>query len=392
MEQLQGLPLPRSVWETEVLPRRITGYQPHELDKLCVAGELVWRGFEPVGNGMAELPSIWPTTFLYSLPPPEPAEGELVEKVRDRLRNRGAMFIDELARDLDEFPHEVQGALWELVWSGELSNDTIDPLRSFSASVRGGRRSGRSSLEGFRSRRASRAPGTQGRWTLLPNISLEGGRQTERQLALANQLVRRYGLVTRSIVKSENIPGGFAGLYPVLKSLEESGKVRRGYFVAGLGGAQFAAPGVEHELRRSVDGDAVSPRVLGASDPANPYGAALPWPLPPPSAARPQRVSGARVILWEGDLVGFLGRSEQQLTTFLPAAPAERKRAIEGLVSGLVEMTRHGSPVYLTQVDGVDPGESLLGTNLVSVGFVATPRGYLLRAPREKSERRRGDA
>jgi ATP-dependent Lhr-like helicase len=196
-------------------------------------------------------------------------------------------------------------------------------------------------------------------------------------------LVERYGILTREMVSAENVTGGFAGLYPVLKAMEESGRVRRGYFVAGLGAAQFAAPGADERLRQPADA-AERPEgatlVLAATDPANPYGAALAWPSrDAESGARPQRAAGARVILHEGSLLGYLGRTGQSLTTFLPVTQPERSAAGDALVRALAGMAAPGSPVFLAKIDGRGPAESDLSELLLRAGFAATSRGYLHR-------------
>lgn len=214
---------------------------------------------------------------------------------------------------------------------------------------------------------------------------------TERLVSLAMQLIARYGVVTRSLARGENVTGGFAGLYPVLKSLEESGKVRRGYFVAGLGGAQFAAHGAEHELRQTGGDQEPVPLLLAATDPANPYGTALPWPRCEPPAMRPQRAAGGRVILLDGELLGYLGKTERQLTTFLPTEESQRGRAQLALVEGVAQLAAESDPVYLTHVDGMAPGDSVLATTLIAHGFVPTTRGYLLRgANRRETQNARG--
>jgi ATP-dependent Lhr-like helicase len=206
---------------------------------------------------------------------------------------------------------------------------------------------------------------------------------TERQTAIAAQLVERYGVLTREMVSSENVAGGFAGLYPILKAMEDSGRVRRGYFVAGLGAAQFAAPGADERLRQPVTSDEAHAQpalILAATDPANPYGTALPWPVQDESAgARPQRAAGARVILHQGSLVGYLGRTGQSLLSFLPPTEPERTAARNALVEALAARAAPGAPVFLAKIDGGSPADSDLSATLLVAGFVATSRGYLHR-------------
>ena len=183
---------------------------------------------------------------------------------------------------------------------------------------------------------------------------------------------------------AENVPGGFAGLYPVLKAMEDSGRVRRGYFVAGLGAAQFAAPGASERLREPEDeqADDDGGLVLAATDPANPYGAALAWPGKDSGGARPQRAAGARVILSRGRLIGYLSRTGQQLLTFLPEVEPARTAARQALADALAQLAAPGSPVFLTKIDGRAAGSTEWAELLVQTGFVNTSRGLLHRGGR----------
>jgi ATP-dependent Lhr-like helicase len=169
-------------------------------------------------------------------------------------------------------------------------------------------------------------------------------------------------------------------VYDVLKAMEEAGRVRRGYFVAGLGATQFAAPGAEDRLRSLRDRPAAAHLVvLAATDPANPYGAALPWPER--EGARAGRTGGAFVILRDGELLGYLGRAERSLLTFLPADEPERAHASESLARALADMVDLGRrrTLLLTQIDGDPTEKSPLGPHLVRAGFAATSRGYFKR-------------
>lgn len=200
-------------------------------------------------------------------------------------------------------------------------------------------------------------------------------------MAHATQLIERYGVVTREMVASEGLEGGFSGIYPVFKALEETGRIRRGYFVAGLGAAQFAAPGADDRLReRTADDGAEGPKavILAATDPANPYGAALPWPERPDDA-RPTRTAGARVILHGGQLIGYLNRSSEQLLTFLPEAEPQRSRAQAALVEMIRNLATDRAPALLSLIDRVAPEASAFASPLQAAGFVATSRGLLHR-------------
>ena len=381
IEQLQGAALPVSALEQHILPQRIEGYRPSDLDELCAAGEVVWRGCEALGPDDGRIALFLTDDYSRLTVAAEPATGGLAAQIRQLLAERGALFFDDIATAIGGFRNDVLAALWELVWTGEATNDTLAPLRSLR---RGSRRGGRATTTGrrtFRSRRLSKAPGSEGRWTLLARSGGPAYTATERQTALASQLIRRYGILTREMVVAENVSGGFAGLYPVLKAMEESGRVRRGYFVAGLGAAQFAAPGAGERLREPED-DAVPGQcglVLAATDPASPYGAALSWPAREDVSARPQRAAGARVVLAQGSLLGYLGRTGQQLLTFLPDAEPQRTANRETLARTLADLAAGGSPVFLTKIDGTSATASDLADPLVQAGFIATSRGLLHR-------------
>ena len=266
----------------------------------------------------------------------------------------------------------VLRALWDLVWSGEVTNDTMAPLRAL-----GPRRSGSVRL-GAKPRpgalRRSGPPAAAGRWSLVAPMLLPPTTATELAHARATQLLDRFGVVTREAVLAEGVPGGFAGVYGVLKTMEESGKVRRGYFVAGMGAAQFAHPGAVDRLRASrddADGDRdVEALVLAATDPAQPYGAALPWPE---SGGRPARAAGAFVVLVGGRPVAFLERGARSLLTF-GNEPLTWTDALAGLVKD-GRLRR----IELQRIDGVPVGESPHVDGLRSAGFVDGYRGLTLR-------------
>ncbi|MFN2387265.1 MAG: DEAD/DEAH box helicase [Thermoanaerobaculia bacterium] len=380
VEQLQGAPLPASVLESEVLPARVAGYKPADLDVLCAAGEVVWRGIEPLGPSDGRIALYLAEQAPLLAPPRAEAAGELAGKIRELLERRGALFYSELAAETGAFPGDLVTASWDLVWAGEVTNDTLAPLRSYAGGKRPTSRRKLSRGRSFRSRRSG-PPGSEGRWTLTPRAETAktAPSETQRRAALAQQLLERYGVLTREAVHAEGIPGGFSAVYEVLKALEEAGRIRRGYFVAGLGATQFALPGAEDRLR-SLREPSEEPEtlVLAATDPANPYGAALPWP---DSDARPQRAAGAQVILRDGALVAYAGRTERNLVTFLPAEEPERghaARAIAETLTGLVESGRRRA-LLVAKVDGQDPASSALGPYLLEAGFLPGSRGYLKR-------------
>jgi ATP-dependent Lhr-like helicase len=381
LEQLQGLALPASDWERYVLPSRVADYRASDLDELCAAGEVAWRGFDSLGNDDGRIAFYLADHLPRLAPDAMPVEGELEGKVRELLSKRSALFFEDLVRELGGFRNDLIDAVWRLVWSGEVTNDTLMPLRSLRRQNQPKRTKTARATRGFRSRRQTKLPGSEGRWSLLLPPGTHRPTATELQTSLATQLLERYGVVTREMVASEGVAGGFSGIYPIFKAMEEAGRVRRGYFVAGLGAAQFAAPGADDRLRerRSAD-EPTAALVLAANDPANPYGAALPWPdRTVDEGMRPGRAAGARVVVHEGLLLGYLGKTGQHLLTFLPENEPERSVARDAMVEAIVKLATSERPVFLTKIDGSSPGESPLGRTLEDAGFVGTSRGMLHR-------------
>jgi ATP-dependent helicase Lhr and Lhr-like helicase len=371
--RLQGAAAPWSVLERDVLPARVRSYRPADLDALAASGEVVWIGAGALGAGDGRVALCF-RDQVRLLAPPAPEErpdGELHDALRAHLTAHGASFWPDIASAAgvaDE--RAVLGALWDLVWAGEVTNDTMAPLRAF-----GSRRSSRSSRAGARPRpgtmRRTGPPAAAGRWSLVAPLLAPEPTVTELAHARAMQLLDRYGVVTREAVLAEGVPGGFAGVYGVLKTMEESGKVRRGYFVAGMGAAQFAHPGAVDRLRASRAGDGGDETlVLAATDPAQPYGAALPWPE---SAGRPARAAGAFVVLADGEPVALLERGARSLLTFGSGA-AEWTDALAGLVKD-GRLRR----IELQRIDGLPIGESPLAEGLRAAGFVDGYRGLTLR-------------
>ena len=373
--RLQGAAVPWSVLERDVLPARVRGYRPADLDALAAAGEVVWIGAGAIGadDGRVALCFRDQARLLAPVAPDELPDGEMHRALRGYLAEHGASFWPDLLRAsgvADE--RAVLRALWDVVWSGEVTNDTMAPLRAL-----GPRRSGSVRL-GAKPRpgalRRSGPPAAAGRWSLVAPMLLPPTKATELAHARATQLLDRFGVVTREAVLAEGVPGGFAGVYGVLKTMEESGKVRRGYFVAGMGAAQFAHPGAVDRLRASRDGadgdHEVEALVLAATDPAQPYGAALPWPE---SGGRPARAAGAFVVLADGRPVAFLERGARSLLTF-GKEPFTWTDALAGLVKD-GRLRR----IELQRIDGVPVGESPLADGLRSAGFVDGYRGLTLR-------------
>ena len=298
VDQLAGLPIPASVLERDVLPARIPGYQPRLLDELGSLGEVAWVGRGSLGRDDGRIALVRPgRDALRPVGLPDGTErptGTRHDGIRDHLASRGASFYRDLHRAAGGGPdREVLDALWDLVWAGEVTNDTFAPLRALRWKRTGG--------GGTRRARPGRLtalgpPEAAGRWSLVEPPT---GTPTERLHAQSLALLERYGVLTREAVAAEGLDGGFSAVYPVLRALEDAGRIRRGYFVDGLGAAQFALPGALDRLRSARDAaeraDAAEVLVLAAADPANPYGAALSWPRrdaqrPPAAAARRRRV------------------------------------------------------------------------------------------------------
>lgn len=384
VDQLQGAPLPASTLENEILPARVQGFRTADLDELCVQREIIWRGFDSTGSSDGRIGLFLVDHYRTLAPFSQTVEGDTAESIRVLLRDRGGLFFEQITEAVREFPNDLLQVLWQMVWAGELTNDTLTPLRSLRAAASGNKRSERRHVRGFRSRRQNRLQGSEGRWTLLPTVELApqpsetpSPTTTERQMAIAAQLVERHGVLTKEMLAREEVAGGFAGLYPVLKAMEEAGKVRRGYFVAGLGAAQFASPGAEDQLRsyRSKEGDP-KPVVLAATDPASPWGNALSWPETSESS-RPQRVAGAKVIVLDGRLIGYLSRTRGHLISFCTVDDSQREADAEFLAKAVADIAKPGKSLLLTKIDGKSPSASPLSAPLLAAGFASTSKGYL---------------
>jgi ATP-dependent Lhr-like helicase len=375
---LQGLALPADVWERDVLPRRVGAYSPTWMDQLCAAGELVWLGAGAMGRHSGRVALYFREDLpLLGAPPAKgsvsPADSQAHERVRSRLA-QGACFFTDLLVDVDLVPEELQEALWDLAWAGEVTNDAFAPLRAPRLTLARAqrdlvRRSGRFSV---RQRRGAAAQ-VQGRWSLTAPLLREGIDPSARRRAWAELLLERYGVLTREQVLAEGIPGGFSALYPELTQLETLGTARRGYFVEGLGGAQFALPGAVERLRSQRSGDE-PPLVLSAVDPAQAYGAALPWP----ADRKATRSAGAYVVLGDGEPILYLERGGRALQTLVSADDPR----IEAALVALVEQVRAGriKRLALERVDGEFALTSALAPVLVALGFQEGPRRMTLSA------------
>jgi ATP-dependent Lhr-like helicase len=441
IDQLAGAAMPASALETLILPGRVPGYQPAMLDELTAAGEVVWSGAGglPGGDGWVALAPADTAPLLL----PEPAEITLTplhEAVLAALDGGGGMFFrmlaDRAAALLPEGERKeaadtaVAAAIWDLVWAGRLTNDTLAALRTVLGTGRpvvataasphppvarrrgGARPSTRGRGLGRPSMPSRTGPPTvTGRWSLVPPADAD---PTRRMHALARTLLDRHGILIRGAVSAERVPGGFAAIYPVLRAMEDAGQCRRGYFVEGLGAAQFALPGAVDRMRalaveadegatpadpwaRAGDpaagppvpgffrnenrpGQAPDVTVLAAGDPASPFGAALPWPERPgeaPGGHRPGRKAGALVVLAGGELVLYVERGGKTLLSWTsdPAVLGPAAAALAGAARG-------GALGRLTieRADGSAVQDSPLAQALEEAGFRPTPRGLRLRA------------
>jgi ATP-dependent Lhr-like helicase len=402
VEQLQGSQVPASALESLVLPARVPDYSPALLDELCAAGEVLWRGHGalPGSDGWVSLHLADSAHLTMPEPDPTAVGTPLHEAVLGALTGGGAFFFRRLSDVVESTDDEaLLAALWDLVWSGHLSNDTLAPLRTLVAGGRGAHRPRRSAPRGRYGRpRPGRPsvpsrtgpPAAAGRWSLLPDVETD---PTRRAATLAEVLLDRHGVVVRGAVQAERAPGGFAAVYRVLATFEESGRCRRGYFVEGLGAAQFALPGAVDRLRavsaalerageepvpRAAVPDVPRAVVLAATDPANPYGAAVPWPGRGEDAGhKPGRKAGALVVLVDGSLVLYVERGGRTLLTW-----AEDPAVLQPAVDALSLAVRDGLLGRLTveRADGAGVLNSPLGLALEEAGFHATPRGLRLRA------------
>ena len=388
--QLQGCPVPASVLEESVLPARLEGFRPWDLDLLCARGQVVWAGVEPLGPSDGRIALYLADTEPLLATPPAPVPGEVQARIRDVLERRGAVFWDEIAREVGGFPGATLDALWDMVWGGEVTNDTLEPLRAWLRERAPDRPRARPDAHATRSFRGGPA-GSEGRWSLRRARWGKPASDTERSAALGRVLLERYGVLTREATHAEGIVGGFSAVYEVLKAMEDAGRVRRGYFVAERGATQFALPGADDRLRAARE-PSEKPRIviLAATDPANPYGAVLGWPsrdkdgddTDERKAARPQRAAGCRVILRDGALVGFLGKREEQLLTFLPDAEPARGLAIGDLAAALADLVDLGRvrALLLASIDGVAATSHPIAEALLRAGFTKKGTGLFRRA------------
>ena len=395
--ELEGCPILASALETWVLPARIDGYRTWDLDALCASGDVVWAGLEKVGATDGRI-ALYRADREHLLRAPGPgARGPMAASVRSVLGRRGAVFFPEVAREVGGFPRRgARYAVGDGLGRRSHQRHAGAGLQPRRAAADGPKRRSRGRPTA-RPAHPAKAPGSEGRWSLLASRAGNATVDTDRRAALARALLDRHGIVMRETAHAEGVAGGFAAIYDVLKMFEARGLVRRGYFVAGRGGAQFALPGADERLRmrRDTAEGAAGARtvVLAATDPANPWGAVIAWPAAvaaaPARRERPQRAAGAIVVLRDGELLGWLGRAEGPLLTFLPPDEPARSAAARALAGALAEIVDAGSmrALVITTVDGREAASRDERPAVADAGFLAGAR-TLLRRPSAHAERR----
>ena len=385
IDQLEGLPLPFSELERVILPSRVSDFSPRMLDELGAAGEIVWVGQGALGSDdgrvalyrrehVAALYDVPPVLAASAVPPGAPGSAaaglpsELHASIYAHLHERGASFVAQLP-DAASRTAEVVRALWDLAWLGLVTNDTFAPLRSLGRVSRGPRQ------------RFTMPAG--GRWSTLASVVGTPPAETVRAHMRALALLERYGVVSREAAAAEALAGGFQSVSGVLRAMEESGKIRRGHFVDGLTGAQFAHAAAVDRLRAAREPDDRAVLTLSAIDPANPYGALLPWPSDgdgagAPAKARARRAAGAKVVLAQGEPVFFVERGGKKLRllkrvedSLVEAALGELKR---------VAAARRHRQLRIEEVDGVPALHSPHVALLERGGFRVEPGALVLSA------------
>jgi ATP-dependent Lhr-like helicase len=380
--QLQDLALPWSLWSSVVLPRRVAGFSLDMLDMLAASGAVVWvgRGAGGPRDGRVALylrESVRDLVTADDFEPPSPLHAAILEV----LRSRGASFLTELEDAVGESAPahtagEFRAALWDLVWSGQITNDTFAPLRGLGRGPRRGRRRG-----GMVDRLAG------GRWSRVADLAGREPDATRQTLARAKAMLERYGVVSRECAQAEEVPGGFGPLYRVLKEMEDTGRVRRGYFVEGLAGAQFSLPGAVDRLRAARSDAAERDHAVGAGDltvlaamdPANPYGSLLSWPDPArPAQAKPRRVPGAWVILARGRPALYVAPRGRKIVTF-PSTLRDEQGALAAALEALRRLPRGGRRglLVIEQIDGEAAEHSPLLPALREAGYELDYRGLI---------------
>ena len=399
IDHLAGVPLPASAIESLVLAPRVRGYSPALLDELLASGEVIWSGAGSISGSDGWVAFHSADTAPLTLAASSEIEFTAAHRaILDMLAGGGAFFFRQLGQD-GVGEAELKAALWELIWAGWVTGDTFAPVRARLSGGPGRKRSAPAHRQGRGKRppRLSRYsvanpqaraadPTVAGRWSALPTAEPDSTTRAHHQAEL---LLSRHGVLTKGTVAAEGVPGGFAMLYKVLTAFEDAGRCQRGYFVESLGGAQFAVASTVDRLRSYLDGvDPERPEyralVLAAADPANPYGAALPWPsrsADGDGAARPGRKAGALVVLVDGELVWFLERGGRSMLSFAgdaveahhAAAVALAELVAAGQVNSILIERINSASVLAPEVPAT------VVTALTDAGFARTPRGLRLR-------------
>jgi ATP-dependent helicase Lhr and Lhr-like helicase len=397
VEQLAGAPVPASALESLVLPARLPGYSPALLDELTATGEVSWVGSGSLAGGDGWI-ALAPTDVADLLLPdlPEDSTDSALHRAVLSSLEGGALFFRQLAdraggllleqEEAAPADDAITTALWDLVWAGAVTNDTLAPLRALVSGRGAAHKPRRSAPRGRYARlRAGRPsmpprsgpPTVSGRWSLAPQPAAE---PTRRAHARAEAFLERHGVLTRGALDVERVTGGFSAVYKVLRAMEESGRCRRGYVIEGLGAAQFAVPGAIDRLRALSGDDEASTDavVLAAADPAQPYGGALDWPAPMGDTRhRPGRKAGALVVLVAGEAVFYVERGGKSLLSF-----TDDDDALRAAAAGLARVVREGwlDQLAVERADGEGAWGSRLAEVLTEAGFRATPKGLRLRA------------
>lgn len=378
LDRLQGYVLPYSDLETQVLPARIVDYQFGELDRWCEDGSMVWQGHERLSAHDGSVSIYTPDNMPRLARIAGLLPGARYTPLRNLLAEQDREF-DSLMSVLGGFPPQVLASLWDLVWAGEVSNRRLLPLLATLARQGGRTRSrrypGTRRLSGFR--RMESLPGSAGIWYLIAGPRTGAAPPAERDHALVAQLLKRWGIIGQPCLKAEGVIGGWAGLAAILDEMRKDGAVVQGVFVEGCGSSQFCTVEALDLLNAAESESTVW--TMAATDPANPYGRLAPWPSQPKSGQNPRRVAGARVILFDGTLIGYLSATGRDLITFDVLHGREAGAIHHALVQALAGAARPGKPTLLRTVDGRSPGRSHLAQILRSAGFLGSRNGYIFR-------------
>ncbi len=395
VENLQGAPLVASILESEILPARIEGYSPADLDALTAAGEIVWAGIEPLGERDGRL-ALYLSDHLATLrKPPAAVTLEAREQaIVAYLKKDGASFFAPIHDAAGGgYPGETVDALWGLVWKGLITNDTLHALRAFTRPPDRRSRKARATMavaaprRSFRSRRIA-PPTAEGRWSLVSDRLTIDVTPTAAATAIAQQLLTRYGVLTREVAAAEGIAGGFSGVYDVLRALEDAGRIRRGYFASGVGATQFALPAAL-DLLRSLKQTPEEPEtvVLSATDTANPYGTLLKWPEAAIGEDRgrgPTRTAGSLVLLVNGALGAYISRGARQLLVFVPEDEPGRSTTATAIATKLAQLARGEEgrlALLIGEINGIPTTDHPMAPFLLDAGFSPSAMGFQMRQP-----------